>query len=118
MSTASTSGNSQRPLPRAGGQANDFLPLDDGMGLLQRRLHEKLIDRGARQLGGTTLRLIDLAGYASADTVLLGDGGSHHGLLAFIERREYLCRQNGVTHFQRLCVTAQKFPEAYPYTAS
>jgi hypothetical protein len=36
-----------------GGQADDFFPLDDGLGLLQRRLHQKLIDRGTGQFGST-----------------------------------------------------------------
>jgi len=71
----------EQPIPVARRQADDFLPLDDFLRLFQRSLHQKLVDRGARQFGGTAQGFINLVGHASADAILLGNGGSHHHLL-------------------------------------
>src|SRR5450759_3840699 len=71
----------EQPSPVAGRQADDLLPLDDHLGFLQRRLHQKLIDRRPSQFSRAAQRFIDLVGDASADAILLGSGGSHRLLL-------------------------------------
>ena len=71
--------------------------LDHSLCLLQRRLHQKLIDRGTSQFCRTAKRFVDLVGDASTDAILLCNGRSHLHRLHSSEAPVYRCRQNGAS---------------------